>query len=158
MANAEWKLLRHCPAVSYKYNEKIYIHAVPMGMSFATAAMALREEILMLCFGVIGFCLFYYCGYYWMPLAAIPCIYPLFAVRTKKIIEHREFNSFSGDPGRYSIVDGILVTGLKYRNGDEKIIDLYLFPELLWLKNPQPLSFPPDRMDNLQAILLSCPA
>jgi len=113
-----------------------------MGVSFATAAMALGEELLLLCFGGIGFCLFYYCGYYWIPLTAIPCIYPFFAVRTKKIIEYREFGSLSGDPKSYGIVDDdLMLTGLKYQDGDKEIIELFLFPEQLWLKSPSLSSF-----------------
>jgi len=144
MADGCWKLVRHCPALTYRWKEKLYIHAEPMPLSRVNAAMLIGEELGLLLCAAFAICLLYLSRCYWAPfLAAVPA-YPIFALRTKKIVDSRRFADFSGGPQNLDIYRGSFVDGLEYEQGDAKVIELLLLPEQLWLKNPQTLFIPSD--------------
>lgn len=144
MKSSGWQLIRHCPAISYKYEGRIFIHSEPIKLSVLTVAMAICEEIALFCCSAIVIKLFYYYGNCWIPLLTIPIMYPMFSLRTAAILEGRHWFRLSGDPTEYEEIRGFLMPGLKTVEAGVEVIDVFLLLERFWIRNPQPLYHPLD--------------
>ena len=141
MNSGKWKLVRHCPALSYKRGDVVYLHVTPRKLSRIMAVLAIVEELFLLTVPFVDWLILHVFGKYWMPLLLLISFYSLYAIRTTIILSQLGTNKkcyLSGDPQMY---DGIGIdyytVALAGSSNGVKFAKIYWLPELLWLKNPQ---------------------